>query len=156
MTADQLRAQLKEIEEGEQVARLQAELTAASSTIARLQATVSQQTKESKVFKDAIKTIQDALRGIDLKTRIHGPNNPAHAALTTAAAASARSYSAHVQAGIRHGTHDPATGLEYNTKSNPKPKDFTQAGTVVSKGDMEKIFPELALPPEDAASIPEA
>ncbi|WP_417702498.1 hypothetical protein [Pseudophaeobacter sp.] len=77
-----------------------------------------------------------------LQRRQAGPGTR-HQMLREAAARASRAYSAVVQKGIREGTHDPATGAPYDKATNPKPKDFTDPKTPMSKGDLAELFPQL-------------
>lgn len=148
LTEKELREQLAALENSKEINRLAQELADAKATVTRLQATVSQQTNELRMYKESIKTIQEAMRGIDLKTRTHGPSTARGAAAIEASAAAARGYSAYVRAGISNGTHDPETGIEYSVETGPKPKNFSDPKTVVREGDLAKFFPAINGPTE--------
>jgi hypothetical protein len=144
MTREELLAQIEALDNSTETAKLKAEVSRLTEEVASLTAQRNDLEKQVRQFEKNMDTIRQAVGGMDRRARTHGASE-ASVALREATANAARLSLAHVRLGIQSGTHDPLTGLEYTADTKPV-RDLTAGAPKVTKGELDRIFPELADP----------
>ncbi|RLP23899.1 hypothetical protein [Mesorhizobium sp. YM1C-6-2] len=144
LSRDELIAQLEALDTATETAKLEAEVSRLTGEVAALTAQRTSLEKQVRQFEKDMDTIRQAVRGIDIRSRTYGADERSQALMEAAAAAS-RTSMAHVGVGIRKGTHDPVTGLEY-TADTKTVRDLSAGTPKVTSAELERIFPEMAGP----------
>ena len=140
VTREELLAQLDALDNSTEVATLKAEvarLTEENASLLSQRRTLEGQLKHEQ---DAMQTIRDALRKVDIRNKPIGP--AANPELAEAAARASRMEMIEVRLGIQRGTHDPATGLSYTVETKPQ-RDLSAGTPKVTQGELARLFPEL-------------
>ena len=152
-TREELLEQIRAFDTDAEITKLTAEVERLTSENAAFLTQRNDLSRELTTLRKDMATIRDVVRIADIKTRTYGPDRSG-ADRETGAIASRLSM-ANVQAGIANGTHDPATGLEYTSETQPI-RDLTAGARAISKAELSKVFPELEGPTVEVSEVEEA
>lgn len=149
---EELLAQLEELDNSTEVARLTAEVTRLTEENRNLLESRRSHERALARYEKGVASIRDAITVMEGMSRQSSRHN-----LGAVAARTARSGQAEVAVGVTRGTHDPATGLPYTEETVPPRNLAVPGASPVRKRELERIFPELndspeALPEEADAS----
>jgi hypothetical protein len=155
MTREELLAQLESLDNATEISKLNAEVSRLTEENASLLSQRHELERQLKQEREAMQLVREAIRKVDVRTRSHGADRPAHAEIAAAADRAGRMEWAEVQLGIQRGTHDPATGKPYTAETKPQ-RDLTAGAPKVTQTELASFFPSLSGPEVDVTDTADA